>query len=163
MTQLNKEKETLLKNKILEEVNELSVEELSQLEHVLRSIESSREGKLHYFGNFVGIRIISNELIEMDLGIHNANTYGAAQGGAIYTLADIAIGYSILPQLAKGQKVYTLELKMNYVKPGLGDVLRAKPTILHHGNKTVLGICGIYNSDGELVAQAQGTFYKTTS
>ena len=60
----------------------------------------------------------------MGLGPHNLNTYGVAQGGALYTLADVSIGFLILSDVSEGQKVLTLEMKMNFIKKGAGAYLQ---------------------------------------
>ena len=95
----------------------------------------------------------------MTLGPHNVNTYGVAQGGSLYTLADVAIGFMILKRLEDDQKVFTLEMKMNFIKKGAGAYLTATPTILRWGKTTVVAECTIEDSEGELVAKALGTFY----
>jgi uncharacterized protein (TIGR00369 family) len=86
----------------------------------------------------------------MHLGLHNKYRYGNAQGGALYTLADVTIAQSIIAQLPEGTNISTLELKMNYFKPGQGKYLRAKGSILHWGRKTVGGECDILDESGQL-------------
>ncbi|MGO4886522.1 PaaI family thioesterase [Anaerobacillus sp. MEB173] len=137
-----------------------TVEELQQVLHVLESLRSAKEdGGLHYLGQFLGIeRIVEENHVYMHLGLQNANTYGVAQGGALYTLADVAIGYKVIDTLSEGQKVFTLELKINYIKKGSGAKLIAKPKILHLGGKTIVGECSIEDESGSLIAQALGTF-----
>jgi uncharacterized protein (TIGR00369 family) len=95
----------------------------------------------------------------MRLGLQNGNTYGVAQGGAIYTLADVAIGFSILKEVSKEEKVFTLELKMNFIEKGEGARLIAEPVILRQGKSTVVAECNITDETGKLVAKALGTFY----
>lgn len=145
---------------IYKKLQELDVPELEQVEHVINSLELTRAGKLHYLGHFLGIECdFEKEEVKMHLGMYNANTIGVAQGGALYTLADIAIGYQILNKVADKKKVVTLELKINYVKPGEGKELIAKPQVLHWGRRTVVAGCAIEDEQGDLVAQALGTFY----
>ncbi|MGW6300711.1 PaaI family thioesterase [Peribacillus butanolivorans] len=74
----------------------------------------------------------------MTLGDFNTNTFGVTQGGAIYTLADVVIGYRILDQLKEKQKGFTLEMKMNFIKKGKGEKLAAKTEVIHWGRKTVV-------------------------
>ena len=137
----------------------MSIEELHQVQHVLKTLRSSRaEGALHYLGQFLGIEFESEDLVYMNLGMQNANTYGVAQGGALYTLADVAIGYKLLPRLQENQQVFTLELKVNYIKQGRGKVVAAKPKILHFGKRTVVAECSIEDENNSLIAQALGTF-----
>jgi uncharacterized protein (TIGR00369 family) len=147
---------------ITDQLQNYTIEELEQVQHAITAMNLAQNGRLHYIGRFLGIDLDSPEAVQMQLGPHNANTYGVAQGGALYTLADIALGFSILEGSDRGnRKVYTLELKMNYIKPGAGKVLTARPQILHRGRKTVVGQCAIEDEQGDLVAQALGTFYLT--
>lgn len=152
------QKEQLLQ-KISSSLASLTLEELQQIEHVMESLNKTKVEKLHYLGHFLGIEWQPEGSSRMHLGLHNSNTYGAAQGGALYAFADITIGYRIMCDLAESEKVVTLEMKMNYVKPGQGKVLTAKPNILHWGRQTVVGDCSIVDESGDLVAHALGTFF----
>jgi uncharacterized protein (TIGR00369 family) len=144
---------------ITEQLQALEPSQLKTVEHAIASLKGTGERGLHYFGRFLGIRWGENGEVYMDLGSQNANTYGVAQGGAVYSLADIAIGYLILRDLPPEQQVYTLEMKVNYTKKGQGPWLQAKPQILHKGNYTVVADCRIEDEQGDLVAHAVGTFF----
>lgn len=144
---------------ISKQLYSFNAKELEHIKHVLLSLKASKKGGLYYFGRFLGIDFQEDGNAKMHLGLHNANTYGVAQGGAIYTLADIAIGYRILTNLPKNEKVYTQEMKINYIKPGKGDILTAQPEIMHRGRNTVIGQCRIEDETGDLVAQSLGTFF----
>lgn len=156
-TTLNKEVQL---ERIRERLAELDSEELAQVEHVLDTLRLTKQVDLHYLGNFLGITCdFEKNEVKMKLGFHNANSIGVAQGGALYTLADVAIGFQILNRVAEEKKVVTLELKINYIKPGQGKELIAKPEVLRWGGRTVVAQCGIWDEQGDLVAQALGTFY----
>ena len=146
-------------NEIHNSLQLCSQEELQHLLHVVQSIEESREGSFYYLGRFLGINILNADEVTMNLGMQNANTYGIAQGGAIYTLADIALGYKILTTCVEESKALTIELKVNYIKQGSGSKLYAYPTILHFGKTTVVGQCSIMDNQKDLVAVALGTFH----
>jgi uncharacterized protein (TIGR00369 family) len=153
---LNKMK--LVQDKIVNELEHLNDEELNQVRHVIESMKKGKEG-LHYSGRFLGIDLEDNGQMTMTLGMQNANIYGVAQGGALFTFADVAIGFYIMTKIPDDKNVLTLELKMNYVKPGKGRKLYAKPNIKHLGNRTVVSECEIVDENNELVAQALGTFF----
>ena len=147
-----------------EQLKELSEEELRQVEYTIQAIKQARSKEFHYFGHSLGIDLFSESCPTMRLGPHNANTYGMPQGGALFTLADVALGYKIISCLdSETEKTFTLEMKMNYIRPAQGEKVRAKPEILHFGNKTVIGQCAIEDEEGLLVAQALGTFYLSRS
>lgn len=143
---------------ILEKLETLSEEQIDQVLHVIDAMKNSKEG-LHYNGRLQGINLEDNGEMTMTLGLQNANSYGVAQGGALYTLADVAIGFTIMTKIPKDCQVFTLELKMNYVKPGKGEKLYAKPIINHLGRNTVVAECKIVNEKDDLIALALGTFF----
>lgn len=143
---------------ILKEIENLSSEELEQVSHVIKALKGSKE-ELHYTGRLLGIGFEENGEMSMKLGMQNANTYDVAQGGALYTLADVAIGFHIMTKIPKDSQVYTLELKMNYIKPGKGKKLYAKPVIIHLGKSTVVSECKIIDEEGQVVTIALGTFF----
>ena len=143
----------------------LKKKELDEVAYVLSLYGESSQAHhpntvpMHFLGRFLGIEQHADGTAEMKLGAQNENTYGVAQGGAIYTLADVAIGFSILKTLSEGEKVFTLELKVNFIEKGQGDRLLAVPVILRRGRSTVAVECTVTDDKGTLVAKALGTFY----
>jgi uncharacterized protein (TIGR00369 family) len=150
---------------IQQQLKTFNNKELSQVSYLLSLYQESDVNHhpasvpMHFLGRFLGIKQMSDGTTEMKLGIQNENTYGVAQGGSIYTLADIAIGFSILKNLAEGEKVFTLELKVNFIEKGQGSRLIANPSILRQGKNTVVSECSITDEKGKLIAKALGTFY----
>jgi uncharacterized protein (TIGR00369 family) len=151
---------------IIEDLKVLSNEQLNEVHRVVKAYRLSTENKeinkdnLHYFGRFLGIEWDEVGRPFMKLGPSNENTYGVAQGGALYTLADVSIGMEIVNELREDERVFTLEMKMNFIKKGTGDKLFAKTEFLHSGKTTVVAQCQIHDAFGEIVAHAVGTFYK---
>ncbi|MCQ6268380.1 PaaI family thioesterase [Fictibacillus sp. WQ 8-8] len=144
---------------IKESLDEFNQQELQQIQHTIHSIKASKEGGLYFLGRLLGIDVTNTDHVTMDLGMQNANTYGVAQGGAVYTLADVALGYKIISEASEAGKVFTIELKVNYVKQGKGSKLYAHPVILHNGKNTVVGQCTVTDDENNLVAVALGTFF----
>lgn len=150
-------------NSLASELRELTEQELELVQHTLDAIRKTRSEHLHFLGNMLGIELPDRDAeipeAKLHLGLHNKNYFGVTQGGALYTFADITIGFIIMSRLETSKRVATLELKMNYLKPGTGNVLRCVPTILHWGKRTIVAECKIANDQGDLVATALGTFY----
>jgi len=150
---------------IVKQLDKLSHSELEEINYFISTYKKSptvgRSGNvpMHFFGRLAGLRQLDENKVEMGLGIQNVNTYGVAQGGSIYTLADVTIGFMILNQLTEGQKVFTLEMKVNFINKGVGSRLVATPSILRWGRMTVVAECSIEDDNGNLVAKALGTFY----
>lgn len=148
-----------IKEKITNLMDSLDLPQLETLHQAAASLQTSYDDRFHNLGRILGIDWNEQGEMQMQLGAFNANTYGVTQGGALYTLADVAIGYMVLQQLQEGQKVFTLEMKMNFIKKGKGNKLTARPQALHWGRKTVVGQCDIYDEAENLVAHSIGTFY----
>jgi uncharacterized protein (TIGR00369 family) len=154
----NLQKTAILKE-ICQGMSHYNLDDLQIIQHVMEALNKTKEQDFHFFGHSLGIEWKTENEVVMHLGLHNANRYGKAQGGALYTLADVTIAEPILRKLPENANLYTLEMKMNYMKKGEGKLLRAKANILHWGRKTVVGECSIQDETGALVAKAMGTFY----
>lgn len=156
-------------DKIQQQMEALNEKELNEVAHFLSLYSESARTlhpdavPMHFLGRFLGITQHGDGTAEMELGLQNENTYGVAQGGAIYTLADVAIGFNILKNLNTEEKVFTLELKVNFIEKGQGDRLIAVPVILRQGRSTVVCECTVSDEKGTLVAKALGTFYISRS
>lgn len=150
---------------IVKDLTSLLPEQLHEVHRVIQAYQSAlknrvvTEGGMHYLGRFIGIDWDERGRAFMQLGVSNENTYGVAQGGALFTLADVAIGFEILKKIKPNEKVFTLEMKMNFIKKGTGDKLFAKTEFLHMGRTTVVAQCTIQDQDDLTVAHALGTFY----
>ncbi|MGN7385404.1 PaaI family thioesterase [Sporosarcina sp. SAFN-015] len=150
---------------IASKLDGLSIKQLEEVDYLLSAymdLSEPQEGNkasMHLYGRLTGLKQLEEDQVEMSLGPHNVNTYGVAQGGSLYTLADVAIGFMILRRLSENQKVFTLEMKMNFIKKGSGSQLLALPSIVRWGKTTIVAECTIEDSEGDIVAKALGTFY----
>lgn len=83
--------------------------------------------------------------------------YGFAHGGAVAYLADNALtfaGGSVL------SNPITLEMKINYIRPGVGETLIARAQAVSSGRRQAVCECKVYaleNGEEKLCAAAQGT------
>jgi len=146
--------------RIEEKLYKLSNSKLTHLEKVLER-EEIRIPYIQYIGDLLGIHKVNDQLV-MELGPQNYNTANVAHGGALYTFADIALGSYIGNQLPPNKRVFTLEMKMNFIKKGVGEKLIAKPRIVQFGSRIVFGECTIFDEEGDIVANSNGSFYITT-
>lgn len=86
--------------------------------------------------------------------------HGFAHGGLVSYAADNALtfaGGSVL-----GDSL-TLELKINYARPALGETLIARASVLSHGKTQAVVRCDVFvraNDAEKLCAAAQGTIWK---
>ncbi|MEW6420177.1 MAG: PaaI family thioesterase [Deinococcota bacterium] len=84
--------------------------------------------------------------------------HGFAHGGVQAALADIALTF--MGAAALGPRVLTSEFKINFLRPGVGEALVARGSIISAGKRQAVTRCDIFAvQDGEekLVATALGT------
>jgi len=95
--------------------------------------------------------------IQLPLRTDLKQQHGFAHGGVVSYLADNALTYaggSVLGQ------VLTLEMKINYTRPAIGEQLIARAEVESHGKRQAVCSCRVFAvKDGEekLCALAQGT------
>ncbi|MBQ4107148.1 MAG: PaaI family thioesterase [Lentisphaeria bacterium] len=82
------------------------------------------------------------------------NGWQAAQGGAIFTLADFTFAGAAN---SYGGLWVVQNASIAFVRPGLGSELRAEAVIRYIGRRSCMGDVRITNDAGKLVAQAQYT------
>lgn len=84
--------------------------------------------------------------------------HGFAHGGVQAALADIALTF--MGAAALGPSVLTSEFKINFLRPGMGEALVARGSVISAGRRQAVTRCDIFAvQDGEerLVATALGT------
>jgi uncharacterized protein (TIGR00369 family) len=60
---------------------------------------------------------------------------GFVHGGVTATLADVVMGFASLSLVPRGHQVMTVELKVSYLNPGVGDRVLAHGWVLKQGQK----------------------------
>lgn len=96
--------------------------------------------------------------LSLPLAQRHQQQHGFAHGGVVSYLADNALTYA--GGTALGTSVVTLEFKINYVRPALGERLVARSHAEATGKTQSVCRCNVYAvKDGEekLCAVAQGT------
>jgi len=64
--------------------------------------------------------------------------HGFVHGGIVSAVADTAAGYSALSIMPPGTGVLTVEFKINFVSPAIGDRIIARARVLKPGRTLVL-------------------------
>jgi uncharacterized protein (TIGR00369 family) len=113
------------------------------------------------FVDSLGVQLVSaadgaSEVV-LPLASNHMNTWAVAHGGVTMTLADVALAMAARSLAADGVGVVTVELKVNFMQPGRGE-LRATARVLHRS--TTMAYCEgeVRDSEGHFVAKALGTF-----
>lgn len=83
--------------------------------------------------------------------------HGSVHGGAIATLADHTGWYAVISELDAVFTSVTIELKVNYLKPAVGDVLRAEARVINRTKRTAFVTIEVFAKD-TLIAYATGTY-----
>lgn len=86
------------------------------------------------------------------------NQAGVVHGGAVCTLADAAMSTALRSALKPGDTAATIEMKVNFIAPGRGDLLAAAD-LLHQGGTTAVTEVEIRNTEQQLVAKGLATFH----
>jgi uncharacterized protein (TIGR00369 family) len=87
------------------------------------------------------------------------NSLDIVHGGITATILDTAMGTAANAFLPEGQGAVTNQLNIHYIAPGIGDCLRCKAEIIHHGSKTFVVAGEVFRPDGKKIAYATGTFF----
>lgn len=145
-------------------LNKANEEEIALLKTVFKGIEEKRSGKyVSYVAAFTQMeaKFLPNGDYEITIPIQPLiyNHLKMVHGGITATLADTAMGTMISEKLPPDLSVVTAEIKMNYIKPGLGKYLRCVATLLNQGKHLCVTEAKIYSDKNELVASALGTFF----
>lgn len=128
-------------------------------QHILQFVEDS---KFKQISNFT-IQDISEGGVTASVQL--TDTFrrhdGIAHGGYISYFADAIMGFAALTKVDQPNTVYTVEMKVSYLNPGLGDKLMGKAVSIRSGKTIQFTEAEIFafNEDNEkyMVAKASGT------
>ncbi|MED4781436.1 PaaI family thioesterase [Brevibacillus choshinensis] len=139
-----------------------SEEEQQILELALKSIRQRRERKSAFLSGFLGLQgeFVDERTYRFDipLTVFMHNSGGAVHGGILATLIDSVMGSLINRSLPPEEYAVTTELKINYLRPGKGEKLRAEATFLHRGQTLVVMEGSVYDDRNKRIAHGTGTF-----
>lgn len=120
------------------------------------------------FSEMLGTEIVSCDAsgvaIQLSLTPNLCESNGFAHGGVLAYLADVSISFAA--GLAVGPPILTAEIKINYLRPAVGDKLIARATALGAGRNQGVARCDIYAvAEGaeKLCATGLGSVMKASS
>jgi uncharacterized protein (TIGR00369 family) len=98
--------------------------------------------------------------------------HGILHGGVISTVLDVAGGTAAMVSIAEKHpdksfdelsaklgKTSTINLNINYLRPGKGEHFIAKAFIIQSGNKITFSRMDLFNPSQELIASGTGTYF----
>lgn len=121
--------------------------------------------KANHFMNFIGFKttLVQPGLIEGNLTILKEHTQqiGFLHGGVIATLVDLVAGFAAFTLVKAGDVVVTVEMKVVYLNPGIGQTAFAKGYVIKAGKRLHFSESEIWvNNNGidTLIAKGYATF-----
>lgn len=77
--------------------------------------------------------------IEMPFSSALSQQHGYAHAGSITSIVDSACGYAVLTRAPEGCEVVTVEFKVNFMRPAIGQRFLAVGHVVHAGK--AMGVC----------------------
>ena len=129
---------------------------MSDLTNRAKEILSSDNGYVKC--NNYNIVKVEEHYCEMEAIISDSskNPYGIAHGGFIFGLADTAAG---IAAMTDERTAVTVNSNIDYLKPGKGDKLIAKASVVKPGKSIAVVDVLIYDSSLDLVSKASVTYF----
>ena len=113
------------------------------------------------FAKLLGIRLVEAApgygKTAMDLTDDLKNGAGIAHGGAVFTLADLALAVA---SNSYGRLALAVTSSISYIRPGTGKTLYAEAREISCCSKMATYAITIANDDGVTVAACQGTVFR---
>jgi len=123
-----------------------------------------RKDYVQGFPSFCGFEVeqVDEGYFESRLKIrkeHNQQD-GFVHAGVIATMADHTAGYSAYTLIPEDHRILTIEFKINYLRPAIGEEIVCRSKVINSGRKIIISESEIYSlNSGEekLVSKAMVT------
>jgi uncharacterized protein (TIGR00369 family) len=87
-------------------------------------------------------------VLEMPFSDRVIQQHGFFHGGAVGALADAAGGYAAMTMAPDGNDVLTLEYKINFLRPALGERIIAEGVVLRAGRNVIVTRVDVFSCEG---------------
>lgn len=87
------------------------------------------------------------------------NAMGSVHGGVLTSTIDSALLQSVRTRTGPGDRLTTLELKVNFMRPANGSEFRCHGRTLHVGRTMGVSTAQIEDEEGRIVAAGQGSIF----
>ena len=84
--------------------------------------------------------------------------YGVAHGGAITSLADTAVAFALMTLIQPGERVTTVELKINFLAPVTEGELVGESRIIQKGKRLAMADMEVKDQNGKRIAKGLATY-----
>jgi acyl-CoA thioesterase len=113
------------------------------------------------FAVFVGIELLEagngRAVARLKLREHHRNGLGMIQGGAIFTLADLAFAAAVN---SRGRVAVAIHASISFLKAAQGETLIAEAEEVSCGSKLAAYTIRVTEPSGELIALFEGMAYR---
>lgn len=113
------------------------------------------------FAKLLGIELLEavpgHAVTQMQITDDHLNAVNIAQGGALFTLADLALAAAAN---AHGPVAVSIQSEIKYFKPAAKGLLRAEAREISCSSKLATYSIDIRNTEEELIASFQGMVYR---
>jgi len=84
--------------------------------------------------------------------------YGMVHGGAIASLADTAVAFALMTLVQPGEKVLTVEFKINFLAFVNGGEMIGEARVVNKGKRLVMADMEVKDENGNLLARGLATY-----
>jgi len=98
-------------------------------------------------------------ILEMPVDERHKQIHGVVHGGVIAALADTAGGLATYMACARGTRVATIEMKINYLEAVSSGTVRAEARVVRLGTHIAVVDCDVRDETRRLVGKALMTFF----
>lgn len=84
--------------------------------------------------------------------------YGVVQGGAIASLADMAVAFALMTLIQPRELVTTVEFKLNFFAAVTHEEMVGEARVVHAGKRLVSAEMEVQGQDGKLIAKGIATY-----
>ncbi len=84
--------------------------------------------------------------------------YAIVHGGAIASLADTAVAFALMTVVRPGEKVLTVEFKINFLAAVNEGEMISEARVINKGKKMAIADMEVRNQHGKLVAKGLATY-----
>jgi acyl-CoA thioesterase len=113
------------------------------------------------YAELLGMKLtaLDNGFARVKLPYHEKllQPFGRVHGGAIYSMADYALGWAAYSVVDPDEEVATIEMKMNYIGTINDGVMIAEARVVHCGRRTIMVEVDVKTNKQKLIGKANGT------
>ncbi|MFO8056175.1 MAG: PaaI family thioesterase, partial [bacterium] len=92
----------------------------------------------------------TGSVMEMEVGDEHKNLWGTMHGGALSALADSSCGTAITQIMSGEEKVVTLDLRVQFLKPVTKGTLVSYGKVVHKSGRHVISECEVFDEEQAL-------------